>query len=520
MHLDRRGHATSSMKSFFIRAGARIGRFFWSWGFLKFVLGVTTLIVVFYMEEDWRGAHAWAVTKAKWEAQGESLDYKTFIPPPVPDDQNLAALPLFKLYADIGYDGSTYMEDRALRDALRTAQPEYKLPAAGKWQQGELPDMGKIRPTIAAHYAKAFKGVTPLAGALEQFDAIYPFLSELRAAAATRPLFRVNENYDISPPALRPLGLITDQMRLSRILVLHAILALDDHQAELALQDLKLNYQILSGVQRDPSVVGGLVAIAMNVIGSSVVFDGLASHAWSDAQLAELEQMLEPIDFLTGYQFDMRSESAVSAANFESFKKQSFKKHSSLGDIPGFPLPSFPHFLNGWYDSNKAGMANTLLGATSWVDPKAHRVFVDQAEQGEEQTRRFVSHWTALRPGNILFLIATPPLLHSLPHFIRGQGWVDQTRIACALERYRLAHGVYPDALAALVPADIDALPCDPINGEAYRYRVRPDGTFLLYSVGWKQTDDGGVAVYVLDNPTGPDDSVDKHGDWVWPTAK
>src|SRR5260370_1023445 len=79
---------------------SKIGRFFWSWGFLKFVLGLIALIVFLYIEEDLRGAHAWAVTKAKWEAKGETFDYAKFIPPPVPDEKNLAAIPLFELKSE------------------------------------------------------------------------------------------------------------------------------------------------------------------------------------------------------------------------------------------------------------------------------------------------------------------------------------------------------------------------------------------------------------------------------------
>jgi hypothetical protein len=94
---------------------------------------------------------------------------------------------------------------------------------------------------------------------------------------------------------------------------------------------------------------------------------------------------------------------------------------------------------------------------------------------------------------------------------------VDEARIACALERYRLAHGVYPDSLDALAPAYIDALPHDIMTGDPYHYQLRPDGTFLLYSVGWNETDDGGTVVYEKDHP----DRLDyQQGDWVWPTPK
>jgi hypothetical protein len=97
------------------------------------------------------------------------------------------------------------------------------------------------------------------------------------------------------------------------------------------------------------------------------------------------------------------------------------------------------------------------------------------------------------------------------------QVWVDEARIASALERYRLAHNAYPDSLDALVPACIDEVPHDIMNGQPYHYRLRPDGTYLLYSVGWNQTDDGGKVVYKKDAPA----QVDyKEGDWVWPTPQ
>jgi hypothetical protein len=43
---------------------------------------------------------------------------------------------------------------------------------------------------------------------------------------------------------------------------------------------------------------------------------------------------------------------------------------------------------------------------------------------------------------------------------------VDQARIACALERYRLANGKYPAALADLIPRFLDKIPADVITGK------------------------------------------------------
>jgi hypothetical protein len=107
-----------------------------------------------------------------------------------------------------------------------------------------------------------------------------------------------------------------------------------------------------------------------------------------------------------------------------------------------------------------------------------------------------------------------------LLQYFQSQVLLDETRIACALERYRLVHGAYPAALVNLAPDFISEVPHDVVNGEPYRYRVRPDGTFLLYSVGWDQKDEGGLVVNTLPASADPDDSPRMHGDWVWPTVR
>src|SRR5271156_4461534 len=148
------------MKRFITRACVKIFRFFWSWGFLKFVLIAITLIIFLYVEEDWRGARAWAATKAKWEAKGESFEHNKFVPPPIPDDENLAAIPLFKL--EPAAKGDLDLLPLTLRKAIRTVPPfylyGYDFPNTGNWQRGDLVDMQQLRRVIAVDYALVFKG--------------------------------------------------------------------------------------------------------------------------------------------------------------------------------------------------------------------------------------------------------------------------------------------------------------------------------------------------------------------------
>ena len=98
---------------------------------------------------------------------------------------------------------------------------------------------------------------------------------------------------------------------------------------------------------------------------------------------------------------------------------------------------------------------------------------------------------------------------------------MNEGQIACALERYRLAHREYPETLDALVPQFIEKLPHDIIGGQPLHYRRMDQpsqssgaasGKFLLYSIGWNETDDGGV-----DSPPAKNGGTDyAQGDWVW----
>ena len=299
------------MNRFFLR----LGRFFWSWGFLKFVLGVVALVILVYVEEDWRGARAWTVTKSKWEAKGESFDYNKFIPPAVPDDQNLAAIPLFKLELVKDTEGRSGLGAENLRKAMGSDYPHDDLPPLGAWQKGELPDMDKVKQVIASNYATVFKNGKPPDNTLAQLDALYPFVADLLAAASTRHSFRYSQDYyTLTPPVVRPLGPITLPIKLSKIITLHAILALDHQQSDLALKDIEASYTLASGIRHDPSLIGGLVAVGILAISHTALYDGLAHHCWNDIQLAEVEHALGTLNLLDDYRFAVKSEAAESVA--------------------------------------------------------------------------------------------------------------------------------------------------------------------------------------------------------------
>jgi hypothetical protein len=104
--------------------------------------------------------------------------------------------------------------------------------------------------------------------------------------------------------------------------------------------------------------------------------------------------------------------------------------------------------------------------------------------------------------------VLLPSLSRIIIRSAETQTAANQAAIACALERYRLANGNFPDTLDALAPKFIAQLPKDVINNQPMKYRRTSDGQFVLYSVGWNEKDDGGTPGKTLFD--------EKNGDWVW----
>ena len=67
---------------------------------------------------------------------------------------------------------------------------------------------------------------------------------------------------------------------------------------------------------------------------------------------------------------------------------------------------------------------------------------------------------------------------------------------AVAVERYRLAHGHWPDRLEDLIPAYLSKIPIDPFDGQPLRFRRLKDGV-IIYTVGEDQKDEGGRRIRI-----------------------
>jgi len=261
------------------------------------------------------------------------------------------------------------------------------------------------------------------------------------------------------------------------------------------------------------------------------VYEGLAEHKWSNAQLADLDSELAKLNFLADYEFAVRGERALCIGNIEFFRHP----HDHIFNRPRFYFMAPLLYLiqemfnegespqiscqmlalsfgpSGWIDQNEIRIAQF---ETKWdlpiVDEETETISPAKVRAADNTLGQEIRHRT---PENVLETLLMPSLGGAAARFAYAQSSVDLARVAIALERYRLAHGEFPESLDALLPQFMKIIPHDIINGQPLHYRLTDDGQFVLYSVGWDERDDGGVVVLIK----GSTGEVDRDkGDWVW----
>jgi hypothetical protein len=112
----------------------------------------------------------------------------------------------------------------------------------------------------------------------------------------------------------------------------------------------------------------------------------------------------------------------------------------------------------------------------------------------EAQLPRIGQLQSTLTNSPLLVKLVAPPMVPPARTVCRTRAMLRCAIAALALERFRLAHGRWPDSLAALVPQYIPRVPIDPYDGAPLRFRRKTDRV-VVYSVRADgQNNDGNLA--------------------------
>ena len=487
---------------------------------------IATMVALFYAEEDFRGKRAWDEYRRELEARGEQLDWKAIIPKPVPDDQNFAAIPLIQSWfvRSNAFNSDFWRQDNYGRvsDFISSSQAKkdggsrhftdlvawgmaFDAIRSGKFSPSQWLESGQLDRESRA------KAVPAVLEGLKTNEVIF---AELRAASQ-RPYSRYPVDYDVPDPAEILLPHLNKVRAVCRRLSLKACAELALGQSEDALEDVKLMLYMDDSVRNDSTLISYLVRVACLEHAVQPVWEGLAEHRWSDVQLQELQARLQQFDFVADLKPALNAERGWGIGIIEFVKNRG--KLSELTEPTGSPQASPANLISkmvpsGWYYQEELNYGRLFeIELKGSFDATKKRVSPSRIAVGEREVDRalFARPFSAVFIHHRLMARMLLPALGKVPR--RGataQTAADQAALACALERYRLANGRFPETLDAFVPRFASQLPHDVITGEPYKYHRTADGQFLVYSVGWNEKDDGGAPGKTLFD-------IDR-GDWVW----
>src|SRR5215472_649313 len=78
------------------RRSGSLSDLFYTWRYFFWLVGLIALVILFYAEENWRGARQWEKHKQALRTRGEPFEASAFVPPPVPDEENFAMTPFLE----------------------------------------------------------------------------------------------------------------------------------------------------------------------------------------------------------------------------------------------------------------------------------------------------------------------------------------------------------------------------------------------------------------------------------------
>lgn len=512
-----------------------------------------TLIALFYAEEDWRGWHDWNQFNHKWSAKGETFDFQAFVPPPVPDDQNFAFSPVWIAADKFNFrrnpeKARVWYGDRiddpgvkqfvslfpihmsALTgtnwDVYSDSTPELSADWAAarianlKPWQSYYRDVGKTNP--AAHIPIAPQPQSPAADVLLALSKYDPVINQLRADSA-RPDSRFPISYGDDNKAAILLPHLAAIKGCAQVLQLKAIAGLQNDRSAKAVADVKLMMRLTASIRTEPFFISQLVRISILQITLRPIYEGLAEHQWTDAQLVEINSELEKLNLLSDCRRVQKAEMAFNVAQTDFYRRhRDFKSMMNnmgfhFGGGPDIKVLVYRYAPGGWFYQSALHSCQVNLQYLPAVNSAAHTIFrpqIDKANQAAAAATKSFDVLDCIKESTESFISQEYFIANFIKKMTYAQAAADLARVAVALERYRLAHGAYPESLDVLAPQFIAQMPPDVMSGKSLQYRRNSDGSFVLYSVGWNQADDGGVVIY---SPKSKPPRVDPNeGDWVW----
>lgn len=475
------------------------------------------LITALWWEENWRGQKIWEESCARLRAAGEPVEMAEIIPPAIPDEENVAAAPIFaELFSDKGTarlkDSSIGMLYRPKGESKAVSSPSSQPLLSGddalvsEWRdyvKACLPSHPPIPPGLSAADELLFL--------LSKYDGEWEEFS----AAVRRPRCRWPLSYEEGGLMKSPhLSAMSQTLyRIRPRIVAFAAKGESGKYAEGLVSLLAMSRHL-----REPAV--GFLSL---LVGNAC--EGMTLQLWQNT-LAGVKLDERQLAMLQNEAGRNSIKDAVNNLRVERVKNISDMQRLNLDQLANLVSGSFFGKLGsgddsnwqerlhasailsrpfGWQKAELAAFQDTFFREVqesvsadfAFVRPGRAASFRELARRMEKQPKVL-----SLEPVMAVTLSVSATMLEKEA---RQQAYANGAVVWCAAERFRLAHGRPPDTLDQLCPAYLESLPVDPVNGGPLRYVRKGESGYIIYSIGWNETDDGGISKRSR-----------KELDWVW----
>jgi len=444
------------------------------------VLGLITVVVLFHVIENWRGARIYEATMEALQEAGEPLD------------------------------PGQYRTSKVLPSAATT---ELLQPSANPDPFARFRDAGRALSPSTAGWDRAFFEANQKLGLTE--GAASPVV---RYLAGTEELSSEAREYieglpgsvdgwgiDFSDGFSTTFPHLDRVMGLASLLQARGIAYALEGNSEAAFENLQGIFRTAGAFSGEGTLIETLVGFSLIQQALLLLNVGIQQETWSVNMLAEIETTLGKVRPLQRMIDGLRGErllflEATEGATLRDLVMMIRMSDGQSGNADSWLMTLYDLRPAGWTASDRAVYASTIQ---EWIDD------LELAPERGIDLGRFAAlpksaFQTFQHP---LSSVALPSLDGSLRRALRVENDVRLAEVSCAIERFRIENGRLPESAAEVASLlTPPALPEDLPHAQPVQYRKTGEGSYLLYGLGLDGTDDGGS----------PEGRGHLSKDWVW----
>ncbi|HEX5218950.1 MAG TPA: ABC transporter permease [Verrucomicrobiae bacterium] len=440
------------------------------------------LVTGFYGYQNYQSRRNWSKFQRTLAQKGESLGLTPLMPTPVPDELNLAKVAAFERFSSVS------AATKRIFDKLQhweSISANYGNVATYEW--------AAQRYAPLAEYLWLAHERVPAGLSTNRFDVAPVIVDGLKpqqeflqsiAVAARLPHFQISTNRNAMAVLQWDQTAISTLLRLHFLFCVRASALLTVDRSQDAAEDVLTSLRLAQLARQLPDAKSAARTQEMLVRSLQPLWEGLAEQRWNEPQIAAFQAELLKFDPLADFTNTVRR---IVLAHIDIWRAYPAAK---------VQLNSVPIAGNSYIQVDGA-----MFRPRGWWFDDCIRLY----QAGEQAIGRIDLEKEIIRRNHDWDEVRGLEIGYEIEQFISQYQWwwpttpallaftqnaLNQAVIACALERYCIATGSFPDTLDQLVPTYLNRIPADIVQGRPMIYERTEAGRYIVRSVGPNEQDD------------------------------